>query len=258
MDIIRTIIVDDEKPARVRLMQCLRQESDVDLVGLAQDGGEAVQLIRSTSPALVFLDVQMPGLDGFGVFREIGAEAMPLTVFVTAHDRYAVKAFETHAVDYLLKPFSDERFESAMAQARRALSLKVSDRTSGVSDTQQTTHNPVLHSRHLERIAIRVDGRILFLNVADIDWIEAAGVYVHLHVGTKTYLHRSSIIHLVDRLDPAQFVRLHRSTIVNATRILELQPRSHGDYVVILDGGTKLTLSRAYKHLLEKWLRQEV
>jgi two-component system LytT family response regulator len=256
MEKIRAIIVDDEKPARSRLSQCLIRESDVEVIGVARDGLEAVKLIRSHRPDLLFLDVQMPGLDGFGVLREIGREGMPVTIFVTAHDKYAIRAFEMHAIDYLLKPYSDQRFEAALQQARKTLMLG-KEQSSSESECREQRRDLVNQcSGYLERIALKSNGRIVFLNVSDIDWIEAAGVYIHLHVGSKTHLYRSSVVHMLERLNPAHFVRLHRSAVVNTARICELQTRSHGDYTVVLQNGTELMMSRAYRPALETWLRQ--
>jgi two-component system LytT family response regulator len=259
---IRTLIVDDEKPARSRLTQCLSREPDVEIVGVARDGLEAVKQIRALGPDLVFLDVQMPSLDGFGVLRQIDCEPMPVTIFVTAYDRYAIRAFETHALDYLLKPFSDERLDCAVREARRHLALRAKTQIesapagpAGDPEKGIEQHNS---GGYLERIALRTSGRILFLNLNDIDWIEAAGVYVQLHAGSRMYLYRSSVLHLLERLNPRDFVRVHRSAIVNTSRIVELQPRSHGDYTVVLQGGKQLTLSRAYKTGLEAWLKQSL
>jgi two-component system LytT family response regulator len=259
MDKIRVLIVDDEKPSRSRLSQCLARETDVEVVAVARDGLEAVNLIRTLRPNLLFLDVQMPSLDGFGVLREVGTETMPATIFVTAYDKYALRAFETHAIDYLLKPYSDERFEAAMQQARKTLTLCANEPSSLESGTGE--HRPESTSPPsgcLERIALKSNGRIIFLNVGDIDWIEAAGVYIHLHTGNKTHLYRSSLVRILDRLDPAQFVRVHRSTVVNTARIRELQTRSHGDFTVVLQNGTELLMSRAYRSAVEAWLRQSL
>jgi two-component system LytT family response regulator len=255
MELIRAVIVDDEKPARSRL-QSLCRETKVDVVGVGRDGMEAVKLVRSQAPDLLLMDVEMPGLDGFGVLRELGSERIPLTIFVTAHHKYAIPAFEAHAADYLLKPYSDQRFEAAIQQARRTLvrSVKQPSPSPKVEEPRQEGVNH--RGGYLERIVLKANGRILFVNVADVDWIEAAGVYVHLHFGGRTHLYRSSVVHMLDRLDPAQFVRLHRSSVVNTARIRELYPRTHGDYTVVLQDGTELMMSRAYRNGLEAWLRQ--
>ncbi len=257
MDRIRTVIVDDEKPARTRLLSLLEQHSDIEVVGVARDGREAVALVRSRNPTLLFLDIQMPELDGFGVLREIPPDQMPVAIFVTAHDRYAVRAFEAHAIDYLLKPFSDERFEAALDHARK--SLRHAARTDWVSkinnllgDEAPATTGP----GPLERIVLKSGGRVTFLELKDLDWISAAGVYLHLHVGDKMHLYRSSINAFLQRLDARRFVRVHRSTVVNTDRIRELRPRGHGDFTIVLHDGHELVLSRAYRSQLERWLKQ--
>jgi two-component system LytT family response regulator len=257
MDAIRTLIIDDEKPARARLLELLERDKEIAVVGQARDGREAVELIRQHSPQLMFLDIQMPILDGFGVLQEIPPEQRPATVFVTAYDRYAIQAFEAHALDYLLKPFSDERFETALkrvcqiirSQSTNDLGLKIAsllEERFGIND----------RSGYLERVVLKSGGRVTFLDISDVDWIEASGVYVYLHVGPKTHLYRSSVAHLLQRLDPKSFVRVHRSAAVNTARIKELQPRSHGDYTVVLKDGTELIMSRGYRPQFEFWLRQ--
>ena len=257
MDRIKTVIVDDEKPARTRLLALLERHSDVEVVGVARDGREAVDLVRSRRPELLFLDIHMPQLDGFGVLREISPARVPLTVFVTAHDRYAVRAFESHAVDYLLKPFSDERFDAALEHARESLRHSAkSDWASRISNLLGDEPSSQETSRPLDRIVLRAGGRVTFLELKDLDWIEAAGVYLHLHIGGKTHLYRSSLSSILQRLDPQRFVRVHRSTVVNTDRIRELRPRGHGDFTIVLHDGRELTLSRAYRSQLERWLRQ--
>ena len=246
MDRIRTVIADDEKPARTRLLALLERRSDIEVIGVARDGREAVELVRSRKPDLLFLDIHMPELDGFGVLREISPSRVPVTIFVTAHDRYAIRAFEAHAVDYLLKPFSDERFEAALEHARE--SLRQAAKTDWISRISSLLGDEVPTnegSGPLERIVLRAGGRVTFLELKDLDWISAAGVYLHLHIGGKTHLYRSSIASFLQRLDPNRFVRIHRSTIVNTDRIRELRPRGHGDFTIILKDGRELTLSRA-------------
>jgi two-component system LytT family response regulator len=254
---IRVVIIDDENPARTRILELLEKQSDIEIAGAARDGREGIQLIRSQTPDLLFLDIQMPDMNGFDLVQEISAEQVPLTIFVTGYDKYAITAFEKHALDYLLKPFSDERFEAALQRGR--------DHIRNRSVSGPDLHHPRLSNGQLnaggnagyyERIVVKSSGRVIFLDVADIDWIEAAGVYVYLHVGSKAYLYRATLGQLLERLDPRRFVRVHRSTVVNTSRIIELQPRTHGDYVVFLKGGTELTLSRGYRSELEGWLRQ--
>ena len=259
MDKIRALVVDDERPARTRLLELLAKQPDAEVAGVAREGREAVQLILSEAPSLVFLDVQMPNLDGFGVLREVGPKQMPPAIFVTAYDKYAIQAFDAHALDYLLKPFSDERFEAAMQRARNHILTQAAGELSMrltrlLEDRVATDEGP----SYFERVVVKTSGRVIFLDVGDIDWIEAAGVYVDLHVGSKSYLYRATVGQLQERLDPKQFVRVHRSAIVNAARIMELQPRTHGDYVVLLKGGTELPLSRGYRTQIEGWLRQSL
>jgi two-component system, LytTR family, response regulator len=257
MDRIRTLIVDDEKPARRRLAELLSREPEIMVTGEARDGREAVDLVRAHTPDLMFLDIQMPDLDGFAVLSALDPEQQPVTVFVTAYDRYAIQAFEAHAVDYLLKPYSDQRFEGALRRACQFL------RSRGAVDAHQRVGLP-LEDRgsfepgagFLEKLALKSAGRVTFVGVEDVDWIEASGVYVSLHVGPRAHLYRSSLAHLLQRLDPKRFVRVHRSAAVNTERIRELQPRSHGDYTVVLKNGTELVMSRGFRPQFEHWLRQ--
>ena len=257
MDVIRTVVVDDEKPALTRIVELLEKQPDIEIAGVARHGREAVQLIRCQAPHLLFLDIQMPGMSGFDVLAEVAPGQTPLTIFVTGYDKYAIPAFEAHALDYLLKPFSDERFEAALQRARNHIRTQTVGELGRkfaqlLEDQGQSTPG----SPHFQRIVIKSSGRVMFLDAADIDWIEAAGVYVHLHVGSRSYLYRATLGQLQERLDPQQFVRIHRSSMVNTDRIVELQPRTHGDYVVILKNGIELTLSRGYRAQLEGWLKQ--
>jgi two-component system, LytTR family, response regulator len=257
MGTIRTIVVDDEKPARIRLLELLDREPDVDVVGTAADGREAVELIRRASPDLVFLDVQMPQVDGFGVLAQLAPEELPATIFVTAYDKYAIQAFDAHAVDYLLKPFSDQRFESAITNARRYLgSPEARERADELTAAARERQSVDERSGFIERLVLKSGGLVTFLDVKDVDWIEAAGVYVNLHVGQKVHLYRSSVNQLLQRLHPRQFVRIHRSAAVNTARIRELRPRSHGDFTIVLANGAEVTMSRGYRPQLEAWLRQ--
>jgi two-component system LytT family response regulator len=261
MERIRTLIVDDEKPARRRLAELLGREPDIEITGEARDGREAVDLIRAQPPDLMFLDIQMPDLDGFGVLAALEPDQLPVTVFVTAYDRYAVQAFEARAVDYLLKPYSDQRFEGALRRAcqflrsrgggelHQPVSTRPDDRASEPRGGERA-------DGYLERLVLKSAGRVTFVGVEDVDWIEASGVYVNLHVGARAHLYRSSLAHLLQRLDPKRFVRVHRSLAVNTERIRELQPRSHGDYTVVLKNGTELVMSRGFRPQFEHWLRQ--
>jgi two-component system LytT family response regulator len=257
MDRIRTLVVDDEKPARTRLLELLQREPDIEVVGEARDGREAIELVLAHAPHLMFLDIQMPDLDGFRVLEAIGPQPLPVTIFVTAYDRYAIQAFEAHALDYLLKPYSDQRFEAALRRVcefiRSRSNTELNARMAGLLEERAGTD---VSSGFLDRLVLKAGGRVTFLDVCEVDWIEACGVYVNLHVGQKTHLYRSSVAHLLQRLDPKRFVRVHRSAAVNADRIQELQPRSHGDYTVVLKGGTELIMSRGYRSQFELWLRQ--
>ena len=256
MNKIRVVIVDDEEPARARLLELLEKQPDIELAGAGRSGQEAVQLIQGESPDLLFLDVQMPGMNGFDVLREITPQAAPPTIFVTAYDKYAIRAFEAHAFDFLLKPFSDERFEDALKRARDFIRTKTASELSmRLAQLLGDAREPRSGSAYHDRIAIKSGTRVIFLEVRDIDWIEAAGVYVYLHVGPKAYLYRATVGQLYERLDPKIFLRIHRSTIVNSDRILELKSRSHGEYGIILKNGTELTVSRGFRPELEEWVR---
>jgi two-component system LytT family response regulator len=249
---IHTLIVDDEPLARNRVRALLKGEPDFEIIGECADGQSAVDAIRAKQPDLVFLDVQMPELDGLGVVRTIGPEQMPLTIFVTAHDDYALKAFEVHALDYLLKPFDKARFQAALRWARGHIARErtgdLTERLTALLEDAKPRNKPV------ERLAVKSAGRVVFLRVEEIDWIEAAGNYLRLHVGKDFHLLRETMNALEARLDPESFVRIHRSTIVNLARVRELQPAFHGDFVVILENGTELTLSRNYRSKLQNLL----
>lgn len=241
---IRVVIVEDEPLARERIRTLLEREPDVDLLSEATDGPSAVEVIRARKPDLVFLDVNIPGLNGFGVIEKIGVECMPAVVFVTAYDQFAVKAFETHALDYILKPFDEERFAAALDRARGALSRRV-DGALGerLRDLLGEARRPI----YAERLAVKSGGRIVFVNIRDIDWIGAEGNYARLHAGPRSHLLRETMASLQSKLDPDLFLRIHRSTIVNTDAIAELEPLFQGDYVVILRDGTRLQSSRGYR-----------
>jgi len=261
MEKIRAIIVDDEKPARRRLRELLEKQPDIAVVAECSNGAEAARQIRALQPDLLLLDVQMPGLDGFGVVDAVGAAQMPATIFVTAYDQYALKAFEVSALDYLLKPFSDERFERSLA---RVLSFVRTNRREEMSRRiislldQIQPKQPQNAGAPLDCLMIKDGGRLLFLRVEEIDWIEAAGVYVQVHTADKTWLHRISLSELEAKLDARQFLRIHRSTIVNVQKVRELHPHSHGDFLVLLHDGTELKLSRSYRQKVEASLGQSL
>jgi two-component system LytT family response regulator len=249
------MVADDEAPARQRIIDLLGRDSQVAAIIEASDGLSAVEMIQNRRPALVFLDVQMPELNGLEVIAEVGAERMPLTVFVTAYDQHAIHAFEANALDYLLKPFSDERFEATMARA----SLRMDERS--VREFGQRILRMVSAAPAgdlLDRLVVKSGGSTRFVRVADIDWIEAAGVYANLHVGGKELLYRAALNELAERLDPIRFVRVHRSAIVNIESILHLEPISHGEFEVILKDGSRSRISRTYRRQLEKRLGQSL
>jgi len=244
---IRTLIVDDEELARDRLRGLLARETEIDVVGEAADGRSAVALIEKIKPDLVFLDVQMPELDGFEVLRALG-EKRPNVVFVTAHDKFALKAFDVHAIDYLLKPFDRERFQTALQRAVE----KVRAQRPGLQDGVNEVLEEVRPATKAERLVVKTDGRVLLIKVNDIDWIEAADNYVSLHVGKESHMMRETMNSIESRLPPERFMRVSRSTIVNLERIKELQPMFHGEYTVLLKTGAKVTLSRSYRDKLDR------
>ena len=249
---LRALIVDDEPFARERVRRLLAADAEVEVVGECADGFAAVAAVREHTPDLLFLDVQMPGKDGFAVLDEIAGEHAPLVIFLTAYDNYAVRAFEACALDYLLKPFDEERFEKAIARAKAQL------RRAEEADTPVASLLSAQEARGanmpLERVVVKTGGRIFFLKTAEVDWIEAYGNYVRLHVGQTSYLLREPISSLEAQVDSARFLRIHRSALVNIERIREMQPMFHGQYVVILHDGTRLTLSRRYRSKLQKSL----
>ena len=249
---IRTLIVDDEPLARGRLAQLLKTEAEIELIGESDNGRDALAKIKKDSPALVFLDVQMPELDGFGVVAALSAEKLPAIVFVTAHDKFALKAFEVHAVDYLLKPFDRERFQTALRRAIDRLKQKQSNQLSTQLSALLADLKP--ESKFADRISVKSSGRIIFVKVEDLDWVEGADNYVSLHVGSETHLLRETMAAFEARLDPGKFTRISRSAIVNLERIKELQPLFHGEYVILLRDGTRLTLSRTYREKLDRIL----
>lgn len=276
---VRTLIVDDERMARKRLRTLLADDADVDVVGECTNGRDAVLAIEERKPDLVFLDVQMPELDGFAVVHAVGVDRMPVTVFVTAFDQYALKAFEAHALDYLTKPFDRERFQTSLGRAKHQVRLRLtptlaSDTTSAaiapmtslapdVADAATAAPGQSAASlnerlvsllsdlekrqQYAERLVVKSAGRVTFLRVDEIDWIEAAGNYVRLHAGRDAHLLHEGLAALATRLDPSRFARIHRSTLVNLDRVREVQPWFHGDAIAILRDGTRLQVSRTYR-----------
>lgn len=249
---IRALIVDDEPLARERIRTLLEGEDDIEIVGECADGSEAVVTIESERPDLVFLDVQMPELDGFGVLETVGVDEMPVVVFVTAFDQFALRAFDAHAVDYILKPFDRERFQRALGRARIQVERHSEDDFGERLRALLGQLQP--KAQYLERIAVRAGGRIVFIRTDEVDWVDAQGNYARLHLKERTYLLRETMSALESKLDPGRFVRIHRSTIVNAERIRELEPMFAGEYLVILRDGTKLPSSRTYRDKLHQAL----
>jgi two-component system LytT family response regulator len=264
--------------ARKRLRTLLAADADVDVIGECTNGRDAVIVINERSPDLVFLDVQMPELDGFAVVHTVGVERMPVTVFVTAFDQYALEAFEAHALDYLTKPFDRERFQTSLGRAKRQVHLRTASvacipvatpsvtlpivsspatgvagapRDAAVADRLISLLSEIeRRQQYAERLMVRSAGRVTFLRVEEIDWAEAAGNYVRLHVGRDAHLLHEGLAALATRLNPTRFARIHRSTIVNLDRVRELQPWFHGDAVAILRDGTRLQVSRTYRDAL--------
>lgn len=243
------LLVDDEPLAREGLRLLLSGDADVAAIYEAKDGRDAVGAIRNLRPDLVFLDVQMPEMEGFQVVREIGADHMPAIVFVTAHDEHAIQAFEINAIDYLLKPVSRERFTRALARAKTRIGSTPTDQTSRkIVSLLESLAAPF---RYLKRLAVRSAGKTMFVDLKDVDWIEAAENYAQLHVGRSAHLVHVAMNTLEKSLDPEMFLRVHRSAIVNIARIRELQPASHGEYVLTLSSGVRLQSSRTYNEKLK-------
>ncbi len=248
---IRTFVVDDEPPARRRIVELLETEADIEIAGTFEKGEEAIEAILQKTPDLLFLDVQMPGLDGFGLLERIVPERRPTTIFVTAYDAYALRAFEVRALDYLLKPFSDERFQAALAGARERVHARAR------AALGEKVLSLVEDKRHPSRLVVRNAGSIRFLDVRDVEWIEAAGVYAVIHEGGREHLVRESLQSLEARLDPSRFSRIHRSKIVALDRVSELRIDDRGGCRVVLRDGTTLPLSRRHRDGLEVRLREE-
>lgn len=254
---MRVLVVDDEPLARQKLVSLLAQEQGVEVAGEARDGREAVRLIDERRPDLVLLDVQMPEIDGFGVLSRIAPERMPAVVFVTAYDAYALRAFDVHAVDYLLKPFDRTRLHQALERARVDLDRRETER---LNEKLMALLGDLKggEKKYLDRLVLKTAGRVFFLKTEEIDWVDSAGNYVRLHARGESHLLRETMNALEAKLDPARFVRIHRSTLVNLERIKELQQVFHGDYVVILQNGQRLSLSRTYRDKLQEVLGRDL
>lgn len=261
---LRAVIVDDEPLARTALRAALQPEADIEVVAEAVDGPSAVETVKALLPDLLFLDVQMPEMDGFDVIEQLSGDHVPVVVFVTAFERYAVKAFEAHALDFLLKPFTQSRLRQALKRARSEISrldqgathsnliALLDQRNAGASEARDSAGRIQL----VTRFAVRHDNRTVLVRVADVDWIGALANYAILHVGPRSHVLRSTMAELEARLDSGKFVRIHRSTIVNIDRIAEIIPEGHSDYSVVLANGTVLNLSRHYRTRLTSALNQ--
>jgi two-component system LytT family response regulator len=256
MSELRVLIVDDEPLARDRIRELLAREQQVLVVGEAGNGADAALLVEQHDPDLVFLDVQMPEVDGFGFLELLGPERAPLTIFVTAYDQYALRAFEVHALDYLLKPFDRDRFQRALERARNTLLGREVDDSHRRIAALLAELAP--ERRYAERLVVKTGEKTLLLRVNEVDWIEAAANYLKLHRGKDVHLLRETMNSIETRLDPSRFARIHRSTIVNLDRIAHLESWFHGDYCVKLVDGTTLTLSRTYRDRFEQHIGKSI
>jgi two-component system LytT family response regulator len=245
---VRVLIVDDEAVARRRIRRLLAAEADVTVVGECADGASAVRAIAGDAPDIAFLDVQMPELDGFEVIQSVSPGELPAVVFVTAFDRYALRAFDVHAIDYLLKPFTRERFRTALSRARERL-----DRQGPGSKIAALVDHLRAARRYPARVAVRAADRFVVIDWRDVDWVEAADNYVTLHVGAKEYLLRDTLASIEKQLDPERFARIHRSAIVQLDRVAELHPATHGDVDVVLRSGVRLVLSRTWRERVQRF-----
>jgi len=243
---IKILIVDDEQPARKKIRSFLKEETEIGSVLEAENGIEAVKKIHEENPDLVFLDIQMPGMTGFEVIESVGVGNMPVLVFVTAYDQYAIDAFEVQAIDYLLKPYDQDRFRKSFTRALKQLELKHSN----TAVLKNLLNEIKSEKEYLDRIMVNIGYRFFYIKTSNIIYISAEEKYVNLHTERDQYLVRDTMNNMEQKLDPAKFKRIHRSHIVNIDFIKEMQPSSHGDYVVILKDGTKLTLSRRFRDRL--------
>jgi two-component system LytT family response regulator len=259
---IRALIVDDETLAREALLVMLNGDPEIEVIAECRNGKEAVAVIRGQSPDVVFLDIQMPEMDGFQVVEEVGVRRMPVTIFVTAYDKHALRAFEAHALDYLLKPFDHDRFNTALRRAKSFVrQQKIGELGESLfavlQDLKSQTGEPperAAHTEPLDRVVIKSGGRIYFLKTEDIDWVEGAGDYLTLHSGSQTHLIRETMGNFHSKLAPQKFLRIHRSTIVNIERIKDIRPLYKGEYVITLTSGMSLKTSRGYRHELQQLL----
>jgi len=253
---IRAVIVDDEPLARRRLRSLLAEAQDVEVVAECANGKDAIQTLEESTPDLLFLDIQMPEIDGFDVLHAIGVDRVPVVIFVTAYDQFALRAFEAHALDYLLKPFDDERFEAALERARD----RIRQHQGGDLDQRLRVLLDEMSGRrsYLQRMVVPAGHRSVLVKTDDIDWIEADRNYMRLHVGGETHMLREKMSSIESALDPAKFCRIHRSTIVQIDRIRAVESFFHGEYVVVLHDGTKLTSGRSYRRNLYSVIGKEL
>jgi len=257
---IKTVIIDDEPIARRNLRVLLDRDSDVEIIGEAGSGAEAIRLIRAKSPDLVFLDIQMPEMNGLEALEHIGETSVPAIIFVTAFDQYAVRAFEVHALDYLLKPFDDARFEAALRRAKTQIeqceAREFSKKLFALLEGHRQISDDAKEAQYQSEFMIKSASRVFFLKADEIDWIEAADYYVRLHTGDQSHMLRETMAELEAKLDPQKFTRIHRSTIVNLDRVRQIEARAGGEYAVILHDGTHLKLSRSRRDQIEMILRR--
>lgn len=253
---IRVVIADDEALARDQISDLLGRFDDCELVAVCADGRQAVAAIEEHRPDLLFLDIEMPERNGFEVLQEVRATPLPAVVFVTAYDKYAIHAFEAHALDYLLKPFDFERFERTLERARKQIassrSGELSEKLLAMLESRKS------QPKFLDRLAIKSRGRVIFLRTDEITWVEAAGNYLELHTGKESHLIREPISDFEQRLNPERFIRIHRSCIVNVECIKELQPGFGGEYLVVMNDGQQLTASRGYRERVQQLLSNEL
>ena len=252
---MRAVIVDDEPLGRRRIRAALRRHDDVEIVGVAEDGEEAIDLIRAVKPDLLFLDIRMPGRDGFEVIAAVADDLPPFVVFVTAHDDHAIEAFRVHAADYLVKPFDDARFDDAVQHVRRRFREGRTEASAELQQLVASLGTNVARVPHLRRVAVTRDGRTSFVSTSDIRYLEAHGNYVLLHVEEETHAIRSTLTDLLEQLDPSSFVRIHRSTVLNLDHLRDIQPWFTGDYVATLRSGEQLRVSRRFRDALLRALR---
>ena len=246
---IRVLIVDDEPLARERIRSLLQNEPELEIVGECANGTDALATLKRLSPDLLFLDVQMPGMDGFEVLRSLDRDHLPLVIFVTAFDQHALKAFELHALDYLLKPFKQARFKETLQRARDILE---GQKAGAVSKNLLALLSQVKPEReHLSRIPVKNGDRVVFVKTSQIDYVESAGNYVVLHAGKENHVVRDTLTALEEKLDPKQFLRINRSTLVNVDQIKELQPLFKGEHAVLLHDGKQLTMTRGVREVQE-------